>query len=448
MAGSAASIDEVMNMRILGLGLAILLLLAAPASSQMGMGYTGMFPGNGYFYGGLGMGFIDGQSYVTFSLRPELAIGKIGIGLDVNLRYNTATGELRREDWDTSYDILRAIRYVRYGRKRDPFYTRVGTLDAARLGHGFIMNFYNNELVYDERKVGLELDVDTGPWGFESMTSNLGRLEIVGLRGFYRPLYGALSLPVLRSLAVGATVVSDTDPDQLRATDDGVTIYGVDIDVPIIEYPVFRTAIYAAAAKISRFGSGKTIGVEVNVRTTANLLDVTARLERRFLGKQFIPSYFGPFYEIERYNVDASGVATRKTDRLAAIQTETRGIFGALFGRVANLVQLFGTFERLDERPESGELHLSAFVPKTVPSISARAVYNKSGIGSLGDVFSLDERSQARAGLGYRVNPFVVLFLDYVWTFRLDPATGRYVTQRRVEPQVAIVFPLNFGGAR
>ncbi len=425
-----------------------LVLYTAPAVAQLGMGYLGAPYGNGLFYSGVGLGFIDGQKHIVFSLRPELVFGKIGIGLDINLRYNTETGELRKQDWNSSYDLLRAIRYVRYARKYDPFYTRVGALETARFGHGFIMNFYNNQLVYDERKVGLELDVDTGPWGFESMTSNLGRLEIVGARGYFRPLHGAGSLPVLRSLAIGATVVSDTDPDRSSLTDDRVTIYGADVDVPLIEYPAFRTAVYAEVARISGFGSGRAVGIEMNVRTALNLFNVTARLERRFLGKEFIPSYFGPFYEIERFRIDSSGRVFRKTDRLRTIQSETRGVFGALFGRVANVVQLYGTFERLDDHPDSGELHLAAFVPQTVPSISARAVYSKTGIGSVSDVFSLDDRSQARLGLGYRVNPFVVLFVDYVWTFRLDPATGRYLTQERVEPQIAIVFPLNFGARR
>jgi hypothetical protein len=412
-------------------------LSSSTAVAQFGAGYTGMPYANGYFYSGLGLGIIDGQKHFVFNLRPELAFGKFGIGFDINLRYNTETHELRNEDWNTSYDFLRAIRYARYGHKYDPFYTRVGTLDAARLGHGFIMNFYNNELIYDERKVGLEVDVDAGAWGFESMTSNLGRFEIAGARGFYRPLHGISSMPVLRSLAVGATVVADTDPDQFRATDDDVTVYGADIELPVIEYDAFRTVLYADFAKIARFGSGKALGVELNFRTVGHLIDVTARLERRFLGKWFLPSYFGPFYEIER---------STKAERLLGIDSETRGIFGALFGSVANIIQLLGTFERLDAHPNSGELHLAAYVPDTVPSVSARAQYNKAGIGSFGDVFSLDERSQARAGLGYRVNPFVVVFLDYVWTFQPDPVTGGFKTQERFEPQVAIVFPLNFGG--
>lgn len=435
-------------MRLLLLVVVLIPLMIQPGFAQITPGFMGMPYANGVFYGGAGLGFIDGESHIIFALRPELVFSKFGIGLDINLRYNTETGELRREDWNSSYDVLRAIRYARYGHKRDPFYTRVGTLDAARLGHGLIMNFYNNELVYDDRKVGLEFDVDAGLWGFESMTSNLGRLEIIGARGYYRPFYQSSPLPALGSLAIGATVVSDTDPDQFRATDDDVTIYGLDVEIPIIEYPMFRTALYGDVAKISGFGSGKAVGVEVNVRTTAGLLEVTARVERRFLGREFLPSFFGPFYEIERFRLDSTGTAIRKTDLLPAIQSETRGIFGALFGSVAGIIQLMGTFERLDDRPNSGQLHLGAYVPETMPNISARALYNKSGIGSVGDVFSLDERSQARAGLGYRINPFVVLFLDYVWTFRVDPATGRVLTQERFEPQLAIVIPLNFGGRR
>ena len=152
---------------------------------------------SGSFTGGVGMAVIDDQTYFTINLHPDVAIGKLGIGLNINLLYNSQTGELRPEDWNESYDYARLIRYIRWGHKRDPFYTRVGILDAARLGHGFIMNYYTNEASYDARKIGLELDMDFGSWGVETVTSNMGRLEIIGGRAYVRPLRQVLTIPMI-----------------------------------------------------------------------------------------------------------------------------------------------------------------------------------------------------------------------------------------------------------
>ena len=150
--------------------------------------YGGWLNNQGMVTGGLGLSSIDGRSYFTLNIRPELAFGKFGMGLDHMLRFDSETGDLRAQDWDNSYHWFRVLRYVRYGYKQnpDPVYTRLGALDNARLGHGFIMNYYNNQMIYDERKLGLEFDYDFGIGGFELMTSNLGRGEIFGGRLYYR----------------------------------------------------------------------------------------------------------------------------------------------------------------------------------------------------------------------------------------------------------------------
>lgn len=397
----------------------------------------------GIFWGGVGFSRIDDQTYFTLMLRPEVTIGKVGIGLNIPLRFDTETGSLRDEDWQGSYSYLRVIRYARYGYKRDPFYTRVGELDATRIGHGFIMNYYSNSMInYDGRKVGLVLDIDAGIAGFESMTSNLGRAEIFGGRAFYRPLYES-STPILRHFAVGGSIVTDIDPDQFRATSDGVTIFGADIEVPVIKTPILQTLLYADYAKISGNGDGKAVGIEVTAGRLLNLFHITAQFERRFLGERFLPNYFNAFYELDRFNVIDDTTIVRKKDLLAG-QQKARGFFGLLYGDVLGLMQLTGTFEKLDAVPNSGILHAEAVLPNTIPGFSARAIYDRTGIGSFSDAFKLDNRSIARLGLGYKLNAFTVLYLDYIWTYKIE-ADGRRTTQRRFEPQVTFVYPFTFG---
>ncbi len=420
--------------------------------------FSGMMMNNqGMFMGGMGLASIGGQTFYTINLRPELALGKFGAGLDFTLRYNTATGELRNEDWNDGNDFLRAIRYMRYGRKkRDPFYSRVGALESARLGHGLIMNYYNNTLIYDERKVGLELDYDFGIGGFELVNSSFGRREVIGGRVYYRPLQLMTDTPIIKNFALGATLVRDDDPDSYRGTGDGVSVFGLDAELPIIKTKLSEVKLYADLAKIQNFGSGQAAGVEVNVFGVSGLFDFGAQLERRFLGEQFLPAYFGPFYELERtsFQNPVSGQAVPKRQYLSNQNQSISGTFGLLYGQVLNSLRLVGTFERRDGKPKSGIMHIEATLPETIPKVAFRASYDDKNIDNFGDVFKLDENAAARVGVGYRMDP-LILYIDYIYTFRYDPnkldsktglPKGGYVVQKRIEPQIALAFSFPLGG--
>ncbi|MBD3378295.1 hypothetical protein GF406_24920 [candidate division KSB1 bacterium] len=435
---------------------AILLVIGAIAGSVPAQtrnpGFTQYGNQGGLVMGGVGYSKIGDENYYFIHLRPEFAFGKIGIGLNLDLRYNTDTGDLRSEDWDTTYDYFRIIRYLRYGHKQvDPFYARVGTLDAARLGHGFIMNFYSNETLYDQRKIGLALDVDLGKIGFESVTSNLGNAEIIGVRGYYRPLLDVIQVPILENLALGATFVRDFDPDTWSKTDHGVSVYGFDVELPILRTQILSSMLYFDWAQIHgysaienetrSFGSGQAVGINLDFGMVLGLVDLAAKLERRWLGKEFDAAFFNPFYELDRYRI-VDGDPFYKADQLLAFNESVKGVFGELYGGLlGDTVRLRGMFSRLDDRPKSGELHLAAEAIDAFPTIAAHATYDKVGIETVGDVFSLDDRSFARLGVGYKIQPYLILFMDYVWTFEeTAPGSKEYVTQERVEPRLVFAY--------
>jgi len=419
-------------------------LFAAPAFAQWDWYNRVTVTDDGVMMGGLGMAFIDDETYFVFNLRSELALGQFGVGIDVPLRFNTENGELRDADWNSTYDYFRILRYIRYGTKRrTPVYARLGTLSTARLGHGFIMNYYTNEANYDGRKIGLEFDWRFGLWGFESVVSNFERLEVVGGRAYVQPLKQILTVLVIRNLTFGATLVTDDDPDGTRSTDDGVTIYGLDVELPLLKKGPFFSSIYSDFAKIDNFGSGAAVGVELGLLKVGGIFSMYSKLERRFLGKKFLSSYFDPFYEVERFQ-QTSTTPVRKTDQLLARTTRERGIYGELYGDFINFIRILGTYERIDGQANSGRLHAAALLSKSVARFSARAIYDKTGVEDFADAFTLNERSIARAGLGYQIHQFIYLFMDYIWTFERNAATGRLESQRRVEPQLSFVMPLNF----
>lgn len=417
-------------------------LFAAPSYSQ----FFNQEENSGSFMGGFGLTVIDDQSYVTINMRPDLSIGKFGLGLNINLLYNTENGAIRHEDWDESYDWARLIRYVRYGHKRDKFYTKIGTLDYARLGHGFLMNYYTNEASYDQRKIGLALDMDFGLAGFETVTNNLGRFEIFGMRGYVRPLQYALeNIPIIKNLTFGLTYVTDIDPDGSRDTNDGFNAIGFDIELPLINIPMFQTYTYFDWAKLDTFGTGTAVGIAADLRLIAGVAEVSARLERRFLGKEFIPSYFDAFYEIQRFQPMEDGSIFRKDQSLSSpfYQKKTKGTFGELAGHILNTIRLVGNFQRLDGEKNSGIMHLAAETKENVPMIALQATYDKFGIETFNDAFTLNDQSIARLGIGYKVKPYLILFMDYIYTFQFDEEKGAYKAQERFSPRVAFVY--NFG---
>ena len=108
-------------------------------------------PDEGIMTGGLGINWIDGEPYYRVSFRPEVSFSQVGIGLDLNLDFDSQ-GNLRTENFNEVSDYLSIIRYVRYGLKNDPVFIKVGALDYYTLGHGSIMQHYNNSPTYDNRR--------------------------------------------------------------------------------------------------------------------------------------------------------------------------------------------------------------------------------------------------------------------------------------------------------
>ena len=428
-------------------GLGFLLLWVVPAGAQWTWDARFPFQNSGML-GGLGYTDIDGQSYFVFRWRGELAFGRFGLGLDVPLRFSTADGRLRREDWNSTYAYFRTLLYLRYGTKsRTPVYARVGTLANAVLGHGFIMNHYTNEADYDNRKLGLVFDLRQRVWGIETVYSNFERVEIVGARAFVRPFRNLANFGLLRRVSFGATLVTDRNQDGDTATNDAVVVGGVDVELPLLYVGPFFSYVYGDYARIQNFGGGGAVGLALGLWKLGELLTVRAKLERRFLGKRFLPAYFDAFYEVQRFQVTPGG-PIRKTDLLSLRTTETRGTYGELVAVVANFVRVLGTLELEDQQPGSGKLHLAAALSRAIPNVSLRALYDKTGIVNLKDAFTLDDRSMARLGFGYQLNAFMQVYFDYVWTFKFNEVTQRFESQERVEPHVAIVVPLPFGATQ
>lgn len=397
--------------------------------------------------GGLGLTTIDGKVYYRVQLAPDLSLGKFGMGLDADLLFNDKG--IRKEDWSPRSRWVRVIRYLRWGQKHDKFYTRVGALDAATLGHGFLMYRYSNRIDDVERKIGMEFDLDFGQFGFESVVSNFGRAEIYGGRGYVRPLKQT-EIPVIKNFEVGLTAVGDVDPDRGRDTKDGVTAYGFDLGQPLVNTSLLYTGLYFDFGKLSEGGHGSAVGVAADLHLPGGVVDIGAKLEQRFLGRNFVAQYFDRFYEVERYQTLTTPLGTtfglHKYQNL--INEPKNGTYGELTATLAGKLTIIGNYQYTYQMPKSGVLHFQTDLAKLVPKTELRAAYDHKGIGEFADIGKKDENVLVTVEGGYEVYSHVMLYLTYLRTYEwrtMDEDNNplpepHYKAVEKFSPRLAVKF--------
>ncbi|MDX1701683.1 MAG: hypothetical protein R3250_13740, partial [Melioribacteraceae bacterium] len=128
------------------------------------------------------------------------------------------------------------------------------------------------------------------------------------------------------------------------------------------------------------------------------LINLRAKLERRFNGDNYIPSYFNSFYEIERFQFnESSNTVTSKIQTLQNIENVGDGYFGELLIRLLGTFDILGSYQRLDDYPESGIFHAATEIAPEGMPVLARAGYDKVNIIDEEDLFTLDDRSNLYA---------------------------------------------------
>lgn len=404
--------------------------------------------------GGFGMTVIDGEPYYLFNIAPELAFGKFGVGLDINLRMGK-NGKLRTEDWDEGYDYLRMIRYIRYGTKKEPIYVRLGVLDYSRLGHGYIMYNYRNSASYDLRKVGMEFDLDFERFGFESVYSDFREGGVFGFRAYGRPLKftSLASVPVIGGFEIGATYAADFNNNADRtwgdptgtlanAKDGGsMGIFGFDFGLPLLSLPTINSTLYFDYASIAGYGGGSALGLDVNF-SGMGVIGLGAKYERRWIGDRFIPAYFDALYERERYlPIDTTRFFSKA--ELLNNSRKTEGYYGEILISILGRFNIIGGYQSPVGVRNQGIIHLEFDPGDAIPGIILTAGYDKKNVGR---VFKVDNNSLFYTNIGYKPLPFLFVSTMYIWTFTEDKdANGRvvgYKSQKRIEPKIG--FVINF----
>lgn len=236
----------------------------------------------------LGSVTIDGMTYSKAVIQPNFNLGKLRFGLYLPVIYQNDL--FNPKDWyhpagndewsfgtdyswssdpfgaalDLGKDIALKFKYFEYGNQLDdPFFVKVGNLNDLTIGHGLIMRNYDNSTEFPAvRRLGFNLGVDTGGFGFEALVNDIADPWLYGGRIYFRPIPGS-------KVAVGLDAAIDTDPAaELRKA--GQSTYGnpmfvsggADLDLPIIPSNGFLSvrAFADAAATVPYVRDAYTVG--------------------------------------------------------------------------------------------------------------------------------------------------------------------------------------------
>ncbi len=380
-------------------------------------------------------------TYQMLSLSPDIAIGKFGIGLDLTFHYTFTGGadgtsfEVRRADWVPTGDMtildvyLPKFKYVRWGLKGDPLYVKLGSIDDATLGNGFIMVNYANTLFLPQLRIfGLSFDMDGSLFNFpvvgiETFVANLAQFDVMGFRPFVRPLVYT-DIPIIKNLQLGFTLALDRNPG-LYVDQPGlqtILLYGGDFRLPILANPLVNLAAFGDVAVLSNRGSlGGAVGLGGRL---FGFLNYGAQL--RMLGENFIPNYFDASYDLFRYQ------KYQVAEQAAADIPGYVGWLASLgFAFFDDVLSFNATLDGPFSMPDPGNLanfvnwpHLYAVLELKeglIPNVSLLASYDKRSLGAYQGFFSdliSPEEAAIQAQLNYSIGAAV---LSFVYKLRYDP---------------------------
>jgi hypothetical protein len=422
---------------------------------------AGMATSGGSFSGGVTYTQINGEPYVGLVLSPEFSIKKVGVGLNVPILYGLNDKSVRTEMFKDGVGVLRLVRYVRYGvQKKDPIYVKVGELNGTMIGFGSLINNYTNTASYEKRKVGIHYDFNVmrSLVGMEGLYSdvNPSSLNLFAVRPYVRPLIWT-SIPIVRTLEIGSTVIKDKDQTKQPLTDstysqygytkDGIGAFGIDMGMILLSVPFIQIDFFAGYSKLNvqsdsltkyavansktfTQGSGLSAGMNFRFHFIANVFSTDVRIERLSYSNNYLPQFFDGIYELNK---------DQKIQSLLDVKSIS-GIYGSLTGQVLNTVKIGGSLLLPDnitaETPAT--VRVNADLDRLANKISVNASYIKGGLTDLGDAFKFDDKSLAKVRFIYHMNKFLATGVDYYYYWEQQPDSGGYKATRYIMPYFGV----------
>ncbi len=368
-----------------------------------------------------------------FDAEPSAPL-KVGFYVPLSFRL-TGKGDLfRADEWDEPGEILRTVRWAEIGQRYGAVRLRVGELVDWSVGHATIMSGYNNSLDLDHFSWGVGGEINTKMGGVELMVGDVVDPSVMGGRIYVRPLFFTGGPSFFDRLAVGVSVITDTHaPKELKLepklnadgtvavdgdnvplstgkyvqdkngdliveTESAATVMGIDAELPLLPAGDFVLTPYTDLNKISGAGTGLHTGVFLGWQAPANI-SIGGRAEYRVLGKDYLPSYVGPVYGVERAsylpvtNLDGSKTAQKFPKREWLAKSDVKasdGYLTELNADVMGIVQVQAQYATSADDEATGEFVSRATV-KAGDAAQIGVYYARSGLSELSEIGDLKD---------------------------------------------------------
>ncbi len=433
---------------------------------------------------------IDGETYSKAIIQPTFNIGKLKLSLYLPVVYQTDLFD--PDDWyhpegnnewsfgadqdeieDIAMDILSdlflKIRYIEWGEQRDPFFFKVGNLSNMTLGHGILMKDFANDADFPSiRRVGLNLGVDNGGFGFETVVNDLADPEIFGTRLYFRPI---------GKLAFGFSGAVDINPDEYINPITSIPYYSdtifltaaADLDFPLMENDILSFIFFADIAGMLPYMNGEMQYTMMyddsavdfsfsnfrnygwNAGLFGNILFIDYRLEYRYFDGVFKPSFFNTSYERMRgkYIEDISEYLDSPTNEDPVMGIYGEGSF-SLFDKIHTTIGYMWPWDASGPSEEDEFLFEVAIMPGTIPVLDiygSLAYHRTKFIPTLLDTSSEDDLTLFDANttftgeIVYPLAPTLALAAIVSTSVRTD-SNGAIVYQSNGYPDIVPVITI------
>jgi len=408
---------------------------------------------------------IGDQVYARWIFTPQLNFGKFGMGLYLPAIFTPDVGIFGFKDWqnhdewdfrnlgDGFHDFIIKFYYLSWGVPGDPVYAKAGSIDNFFLGHGFIVDNYSNMIYFPEEiTVGMQLNIDAGRAGFETMIADFSRLQLFGARLFARPV--GTDFP----LAFGVTGFYDRPkPDviSIPGTIDEkqlphILIFGADADFPLLNLDVFSLKLYADAAKLAyiyqevpttpemevvepgSFEFVKGLGIGIGLMGKIAKI-VNYRFEYRYIFNYYEPGMIDSLWENRRlaYQQELQELIIAQNQPTYEDTTSSGFLLegGVILFKKLELGLGYENYKRVvgttKEPVQKGNLYVSVY-EGLIPKVYGEFSYDRTD--NLDNVFKkpFDENTVLEANVVYQLAPMIGLQFSYNRTFQYDDETGDY----------------------
>lgn len=240
----------------------------------------------------------------------------LNVGAPVRLRLSggePGSSLVRKEDWDSLSDWGQWVRALKLGSDTSPVALWVGALEGHSLLSGHLVRRYSNRANPDYHPAGAFLTGTLGPLYMEAFASDVLGARLMGAQADLDMQHLFSGRPRQRGrYTLGLSAVHDWG--RAGGESPAVTLAHLDVTAVLVVRPGFELHMVAGGGgRPGEDGAwGTVLGMGADALTPA--LDLLARLEVRRQHGGFRQGFFGPDYELARFQtMEASGLPQAET---------------------------------------------------------------------------------------------------------------------------------------